>query len=138
MKTESNIIKQRTDKWYKARLGKFTASNFVYLMAKPADKSALRSKTAITYIRDLAIQLFLNEYTNRQNNDATPRGMRHEESALRAFSKSTGFKLDDPGFLVHEKYPEVGATPDAAVIKNGQSGLMGLVQVKCPNTGQAL
>lgn len=51
-------------------------------MAKPADKSAAWSKSAINYIQDLALQLYLNKYTLRQNNDATRWGMRNEDKAI--------------------------------------------------------
>lgn len=43
------MIKQRTNEWYRARTGKFTASNFAKLMAKPAEKSALWSKSALNW-----------------------------------------------------------------------------------------
>ncbi len=132
MTTESTIIRQRTDEWYTARLGKFTASNFCALMAKPADKSATWSKSAINYIQDLALQLFLNEYTWRQDNDATRWGMRNEEKALQEFSNASGFRIKDPGFLIHPGFPEVGATPDAFVIEDNQSESLILAQVKCP------
>ncbi|MFH1320693.1 MAG: hypothetical protein ABII90_08575 [Bacteroidota bacterium] len=62
-------------------------------MAKPA--AGLEwSKTAIRYIEKFALQLHLNQYTHRPDNDATRRGMRHEERALQEFSKlaETGMK----------------------------------------------
>jgi hypothetical protein len=132
MFTESIIIRQRTAEWYIARLGKFTASNFCALMAKPAVKSTPWSKSAINYIQDLALQLFLNEYTSRPDNDATRWGMRNEEKALQEFSTASGFTIKDPGFLIHPRFPEVGATPDAFVIENNQSEIPVLAQVKCP------
>lgn len=132
MITEPEIIRQRTREWYTARLGKFTASNFSALMSKPADKSTTWSKSAISYIHDLALQLFLNKYTFRQDNDATRWGMRNEEKALGEFSYATGFTLNDPGFLIHPEFSEVGATPDAVVIEKEGSTKLVLVQVKCP------
>ena len=130
--TKSVIIRQRTDEWYAARLGKFTASNFCQLMARPADKSATWSKSAINYIRDLALQLFLNETTWRQDNDATRWGMRNEDKALQEFGIASGFTINETGFIIHPGFPEVGATPDAIVIENHQSENMILAQVKCP------
>jgi len=63
---EHLMIRQRTPEWYSARLGKFTASHFSDLMAKPAANLAPWSKSAINYIQDLALQLYLNKYTSRQ------------------------------------------------------------------------
>lgn len=126
------MIRQRTSEWYNARLGKFTASHFGELMAKPAIRTSKWSKSSITYIQDLALQLFLQKYTSRPDNDATRWGMRNEEHALLEFGKFTGFNVAESGFLVHPSFPEVGATPDAIVIENRNSKDIILAQVKCP------
>jgi predicted phage-related endonuclease len=127
-----SIIRQRTAEWYTARLGKFTASHFSELMAKPADRSATWSKSAINYIQNLALQLYLNEYTSRPDNDATRWGVRYEDKALKEFGSVTGFKINESGFLVHPEIPEIGATPDAFIIEDSQSENIILAQVKCP------
>ena len=132
MNMEVEIIRQRTDEWYSARLGKFTASGFSELMSRPLDKSAVWSKSAIKYIQGLALQLFQNKYSFRQDNDATRWGMRNEDKALQEFKRITGFTLKDPGFLLHHSLPEVGATPDAVVIENNHPENLVLAQVKCP------
>ncbi len=90
------------------------------------------SKSSVAYIQDLALQLFLQKYTWRPDNDATRWGMRNEENALLEFGKSTGFSVNESGFLIHPSFPEVGATPDAIVIENRHSDDMILAQVKCP------
>jgi YqaJ-like viral recombinase domain len=126
------IIRQRTADWYNARLGKFTASNFSELMAKPADKSAKWSKSSINYIQNLALQLFLNNYTSRPDNDATRWGMRNEDKALHEFGSATGFTVKETGFMIHPDFPEAGATPDAIIIENRDSENIILAQVKCP------
>jgi len=126
------MIRQRTSEWYSARLGKFTASHFGDLMAKPAIRTSTLSKSSVAYIQDLALQLFLQKYTWRPDNDATRWGMRNEENALLEFGKSTGFSVNESGFLIHPSFPEVGATPDAIVIENRHSDDMILAQVKCP------
>jgi hypothetical protein len=126
------IIKQRTNEWYLARLGKFTASNFSDLMAKPTLKASEWSKTSINYIQNLALQLFLKNYFSRPDNDATRWGMRNEEKALLEFGLATGYVIKEAGFTLHDKYPEVGATPDAIVIERKQSAELVLAQIKCP------
>jgi hypothetical protein len=126
------IIRQRTEEWYSARLGKFTASSFAELMAKPADRSAIWSKSAISYIQDLALQLHINKHTWRQDNDATRWGMRNEDLALQAFGSVSGFKIIESGFVLHPRFPEVGATPDAFITEDHQFGEIVLAQVKCP------
>lgn len=132
MNSEIPIIKQRTEEWFNARLGKFTASNFCALMANPAYGSASFSRQALTYIEGLAYQLFLNKYTLRPDNDATRWGMRKEAEALQEFGRTGGFEIHESGFIIHPRYPDVGATPDAIVIEKDHPGKLILAQVKCP------
>lgn len=126
------IIRQRTGEWYKARIGKFTASKFATLMARPSDRSLPWSKTALKYIQELALQIHLNEYIESPDNNATRWGMRNEGKALDEFSMATGFKLEESGFMLHPGFPEAGATPDAFVIEKRESAKPVLAQVKCP------
>jgi hypothetical protein len=126
------MIRQRTSEWYEARLGKFTASHFSELMAKPAGLRTKWSKTAMSYIQDLALQLFLNEYTFRPDNDATRWGMRNEDLALSEFGRVTGFDIEESGFMIHPVFPEAGATPDAFIRERKLSSDIILAQVKCP------
>jgi hypothetical protein len=132
MNTETTIIRQRTSEWFKARVGKFTASNFAELMAKPGDKSAAWSKSSIHYIQKLALQLYLDRYILRPDNEATRWGMRHEEKALHEFSRASGLAINEAGFIIHPEFPDVGATPDAVVIEEDQPDNLILAQVKCP------
>lgn len=126
------MIRQRTAEWYNARLGKFTASCFYELMAKPANSSSVWSKSAINYIQNLALQIYLNENTWRPDNDATRWGMRHEEMALKEFEYASGFLAKETGFVLHPRFPEAGATPDAIIIEEKISPELILAQVKCP------
>jgi len=126
------MIRQRTDEWYNARLGKFTASGLSALMAKPVTSSSVWSKSAINYIQNLALQLYLNEYTWRPDNDATRWGMRHEEKALHEFGSACRFQVKETGFVLHPRFPEVGATPDAIIVEDYNSQEIILAQVKCP------
>lgn len=68
----------------------------------------------------------------RKDTIATRWGMKKEGEALQEFERVTGFAINESGFVLHPEYPDVGATPDAIVIENDQSGKLVLVQVKCP------
>ena len=126
------MIKYRTQEWYKARIGKFTASNFGGLMSKPADKTASISKTALNCIEKAAAQLFYNTTYERPDNDATRWGVNHEEEAIKEFVKCTNLKVLESGFTLHPKYPDVGATPDA-IFYSPEFPLKTIItQIKCP------
>ena len=126
------IIKHRSPEWYKARIGKFTASNFGVLMSKAADGSDGWSKSAMNCIIDLARQLYENEYHERPDNDATRWGINHEAKAIQEFSRASGLEVADAGFVLHPDFPDVGATPDTIVIDKTQCGKLILAQIKCP------
>lgn len=126
------MIIQRTPEWYSARLGKFTASSFADLMAKPADKTSKWSKSSLNCIEKKAMELYFGKYNERPDNDATRWGHRHESDALIEFESRTGYKTLDAGFIVHKDLPDVGATPDAYVREDLDNGNPKTIQVKCP------
>ena len=126
------MIKQRSPEWYRARIGKFTASNLSELLAKPADKSALWSKSALNCIEKAATQLYFNHYYERPDNEATRWGIRNEPKAIESFSRKSQFETSDIGFVLHPEMPDVGATPDAVVFENGEREYSAIAEIKCP------
>lgn len=125
-------IKQRTTEWYKARIGKFTASHFADLMANPADGVSTWSKSALKYINNLAYQLYSNAYIEKPDNEATRWGMNNEDYAIREFGIKSGYEVREAGFILHPEIPEVGATPDLYLTDNKYPGETIIAQVKCP------
>lgn len=126
------MIKHRTTEWYKARIGKFTASNFPDIMTKPADKSASVSKTALNCIEKAAAELFFNSYLEKPDSDSTRWGLIYEETAIKQFSERTKLVTKDCGFMLHPKYPDVGATPDALIEDETFVDKTIIAQIKCP------
>lgn len=57
---------------------------------------------------------------------ATNHGLKHELSALKLYSEKTNTTYFRSGLVIHEKYPFLGASPDALV------GYDGVVEIKCP------
>ncbi len=128
----ANIVLQRTPNWYKARSGKFTASNFGKLMTKPQNKNNFWSKTSLNYIEKTATEEYLGDYYIRPDNKYTKWGTDHEAEALEMFCQATGFRQEDTGFMIHPKIAGIGATPDAKIIEQAESQEMVITQVKCP------
>lgn len=151
------MIQQRTPEWYKAREGRFTASEFGDIMTNPADKSAAISKTAMKCISRAASE-WKGKYFSPPEPDLKqlfPKlgrwmdgfkgemifsdeklpipvqwGIDHEAAALRLFRKTTNWNIMDGGFLVHNTMDDIGATPDAVVLEDEEC--IATVQVKCP------
>ena len=123
------MIKQRTKEWYRARIGKFTASNFANLMAKPADKSALWSKSALNTIEKAAAQLYYNDYYERPNTNSTSWGNDNENKAIFEFQKKLDCEISEAGFILHPEIKDIGATPDVFIKYNNE---ISIAQIKCP------
>ncbi len=126
------MIRHRTSEWYRARIGVFTASNFSKLMARPADKTAAWSKSAMNFIEKSVSQIIYDDYLVRPDNPATRWGIRYEKEALEHFSNRNGFKYTDPGFIFSKESRWIGATPDAKIIDKEQPNDSILAEVKCP------
>ncbi len=126
------MIKHRTPEWFKARIGKFTASSFSDLMSKPADKTAKISKSAYNCIEKAATQLYFNKYYEKPDSDSTRWGMRYEKKAIESFAERTNLMAEEAGFVLHPNFPDVGATPDAIVKDNLYGSEMIIAQIKCP------
>src|SRR5699024_339573 len=95
------MIVHRTKAWYDARLGKFTASSFPDIMAKPRDKNAHLSKSALNCIEQLARETYFGRPVVFPDSDSTRWGLRHEDGALKEFSRRMSFEIKDAGFLLH-------------------------------------
>lgn len=126
------MIQYRTPEWYKARIGKFTASSFGLLMANPADKTATWSKSSLNCIEKAVSQIYFNEYSERPDSDSTRWGIRNEALAIQEFVEETKFQYKETGFVLHPKIEDVGATPDAQIIENDHLDEMVIAQIKCP------
>jgi len=130
------MIAHRTPEWYKIRIGKFTASNFPNLLARPADKNASISKSALNCVEKAAAQLYYGEYHERPDSDSTRWGLKYESKAIQIFSEIIGMQVKDMGYIEHPHIPSVGATPDTQIIDNTHPNKLIIAQVKCPYNSQ--
>jgi putative phage-type endonuclease len=120
-------IKQGTDAWHQARLGKVTASKVADVMAKTkSGPSASRTN----YMMELLCQRLTGAREEGYQNAAMQRGTNLEPIARIAYEAAEGVLVDQVGFVIHPSIPEFGASPDGLVGKDG------LIEIKCPNTAQ--
>lgn len=127
------MIEHRSNEWYKARIGVFTASNFSRLMARPADKESTWSKSALNFIEKSASQIVYNDYLERPDSDSTRWGIRNERIALETFCSHYDFRFEDIGFILSSFSKWIGATPDAKLISHTNPNKMIVGEVKCPH-----
>lgn len=121
-------MEQRTDDWFKARLGKVTASRVADVVAKT--KTGYSSSRE-NYMADLIVERLTGQKASTFSNAAMEYGTLMEPNARAAYSARIGELVEEVGFIDHPTIPMSGASPDGLV---GD----GLVELKCPNTGTHL
>lgn len=119
---------QRTDDWYKDRLGRFTASEIWKLTVKPKDPKNEFSVAFMDYVWDKVAETLTQWYDpNKRDSAATRWGKDHEELAKVVFTKVTGLLVNNAGFIKDLIDPDhVGCSPDGLI--GDDAG----VEIKCP------
>jgi putative phage-type endonuclease len=119
------MIEQRSDEWFEARIGKVTASRVADVIAK--------TKTGYSASRDnYMAQLICERLTNQRGESFTNAAMQHgtdtEPLGRLSYEVAQNVLVDEVGFVPHPKIEMAGASPDGLVGDNG------LLEIKCPNT----
>lgn len=110
---------QLSEDWFKARLGRFTASNIVSLMGVKG-----LGKTGETYIREKAIDTFLDYREETYTNEDMQRGIDQEDRARELFSIENFLEVEEATFFPYGLH--AGASPDGLIGKEE------VLEIKCP------
>lgn len=116
-------MKQRTDNWYQARIGKVTASRISKLNAKPAKGKALNALEL-----ELLTERITGQAVNNFTSPAMQWGIDTEPLARQAYELQYFCTVIETGLIDHPTIAMCGASPDGLV------GDDGLIEIKCPNT----
>lgn len=116
-------MEQRTEEWFKARLGRVTASRIADICAKT--KTGYGASRA-SYMAQLIAEALTGRPPEPFTNAAIEWGIEHEDEARNAYSAKTGELVEEVGFIQHP-FLQAGASPDGYVNE-------GLIEIKCPNT----
>jgi predicted phage-related endonuclease len=116
---------QRSEEWFKKRLGKFTGSRFVDVLAtsKKGDK---KLKAYDELIWDLATERITGQVDHSLDSYALRWGRDLEEYARQEYELLTGEVVHQVDFIDHPTIANVGCSPDGLVGDDG--GL----EMKCP------
>lgn len=119
--------KQRTEEWYRDRLGHVTGSRFheIIAVSKRDGKPLASRKTAIV---EVALEILTNSPGAMWTSKATNWGNEHEAEARMAYEAHTGAMCTEVGFIRHPIHKQVGCSPDH-LISNVGGG-----EIKCPYT----
>ena len=118
-------MEQKSEEWFKARLGKVTASRVADVLAKTkTGYSASRDN----YMAQLVVERMTNTQAESFTNAAMQWGTDQEPFARAAYEVSQNVMVEETGLVDHPTIPMAGASPDGLI------GEDGLVEIKCPNT----
>lgn len=120
---------QRSDEWFKARLGKVTASRVADVMART--KTGYSASRA-NYMAELICERLTGQPAERFSNAAMQWGTDNEPHAKAAYCFMQDATVEDVGFVHHPSIADFGASPDGLI------GTNGLIEIKCPNTATHL
>ncbi len=116
---------QRTDDWFKARLGKVTASRIADLMAKT--KTGY-STSRQNYLSQLVAERLTGKPSDSYNNASMLWGIETEPLGRAAYENALSIFVMETGFHLHPEIYDAGASPDGLIESDG------LIEIKCPNT----
>lgn len=119
------MSEQRSEQWFLDRAGKFTGSRFVDVLAKNE-----YTRKPLKAYNDLIWQVVVERLSGIPKEGVTGIALRWGEEvepyAREAYEIETGNVVVDADFIVHPKYPFVGASPDGLI--GSDRGL----EIKCP------
>jgi hypothetical protein len=129
--------KQGSDEWKQERLGKITASRFRDVTTQPRSKADQKagklSKTAESYLLEVAAEIVTGQADDRPPTWAMKWGSDNEAGARDVYEQLTGQSVQQVGLLIHPDVPELAGSPDGLIGEDG--GL----EIKCPaNTREHL
>lgn len=119
------MIEQRTDAWFQARLGRVTASKVADVLAKTQSGYAA---SRANYMAQLVCERLTGQKSEGFTNAALQHGIDTEPLARAAYEALKDVLVDEVGFVPHPSIKMAGASPDGLV------GDDGLLEIKCPNT----
>ena len=118
-------MKQGSEEWFAARLGKVTASRIVDVLAKiKAGEAATRAGYRAELVAERLTGKAQEGFTTAQMRWGTD----SEPLARAAYEADTGLLVAEVGLIDHPEIAMAGASPDGMV-----SGI-GLIECKCPDT----
>ena len=119
------MIEQRTEEWFKQRLGRVTASAISNVIAKTkTGPSASREN----YSTQLTLERLTGQQAEFYTNAAMEWGTATEPQARQHYELYRNVFVDEVGFIKHPTIEMSGASPDGFV------GEDGLVEIKCPES----
>jgi hypothetical protein len=136
---------QRSNEWYRRRLGYITGSEVSKIMCRARSASAMFSDTALTYLESKAAERCISEsvytddaaledylyYNGSIVNRAISYGVMFEDEARAQFAAMLGVEINaEIGSCRHPEIPMFAASPDGMF--NDKNGALVNIEIKVP------
>jgi len=118
------MIKQGTQEWHEARLGRVTASRIADVMMKPTTAGYQN------YRAQLVCERLTGNPTETFKSAAMEHGTETEPQARAVYTMTTGNPVDEVGFIQHPTLDMSGASPDGLILD------IGGLEIKCPQPAE--
>lgn len=135
---------QRTDDWYRARLGMFTGSSVGKLMGNGRGENKVFTEKGLSYIQDVASERIMSQdvidddelfstyrYQTEIVNRAISWGIEQELNAKDLYSNITHRNIVEVGSCKHKELPFFASSPDGFFYNADDEG-KGVIEIKCP------
>lgn len=121
---------QGSQEWLLARCGKVTASRVHDIIA--TTKSGGFSTGRKNYLAELVTERLTGAPAPSYQSPAMLYGIECEAEARAAYAFLKDVDVEEVGFVPHPTIADAGASPDGLINDDG------LIEIKCPNTAQAI
>ena len=123
-------MKQKSNEWYQARLGRFTASQCADLMGKVAKTDSInlsffQSQTARNYILEKVAETLTGNREELSSKEMDW-GKQLEPDALEYFELSKDLKVEEIGIIKSDSNGSISCSPDGLVSEDKG------IEIKCP------
>lgn len=119
-------MEQRSDEWFRVRLGKVTASRVADIVAKGRGQS--ESARRRNYRAELITERLSGVSLDSFQTAAMAWGSETEDEARAAYQRHALTTVEQIAFVDHPSIPMAGASPDGLVGADGQ------IELKCPTS----
>ena len=115
-------LQQRSEEWFKARLGVITGSR----------ASNVFKSNNLTLVDEMIAERMTQSVEESFTSKAMEHGVLFESEALKSYNERTKNSAQEIGFCVHDKYDWLAISPDALIFRDNIA--VGAVEIKCPSS----
>jgi putative phage-type endonuclease len=119
-------VKQRTDEWLAARVGKITGTRFGAVMDLTVKGEPKAARKAL--VQTLALERLTGQAEEVQENEAMRHGTETEPKAKAWLEFMFDTDVIEHGFELHPVHDFIGVSPDGSLASAPKNG----IEIKCP------